>query len=77
MNYRILTLCITVFATSLAGCSSSSNDSAGALTPTVDFTAFVKAELANNSERRLPTDVNAINFSFNDGSNPNAYDELF
>ena len=43
----------------------------------VDFTAFVIAEINNTSEGRNAVAINEIDFSFNDQSNEQAFAELF
>lgn len=81
MNHRITILCIVVSITMLSGCfdgsGSGSRNSSGERSATVDFTAFVKNELAKTSDQRQATVVSQLNFSFNDRNNRNAYDDLF
>lgn len=61
----------------LGGCSDSSNNRVDRPDPSVDFTTFVKAEIANTSDIRAAVEINATDFSFNDKDNPQAYDDLF
>ncbi len=71
---------MTVLAVSgliLAGCSDSSNNRVERPDPSVDFTTFVKAEIANTSDTRAAVEINNTDFSFNDENNPQAYDDLF
>ncbi len=68
---------MTVLAVSglaLTGCFDGSNDRPD---PSVDFTTFVKAEIANTSDIRAAVEINDTDFSFNDENNPQAYDDLF
>lgn len=68
---------MTVLAVSglaLTGCFDGSNDRPD---PSVDFTTFVKAEIANTSDTRAAVEINDTDFSFNDENNPQAYDDLF
>jgi len=61
----------------LGGCSDSSNNRVERPDPSVDFTTFVKAEIANTSDTRAAVEINDTDFSFNDENNPQAYDDLF
>ncbi|MEO9523274.1 MULTISPECIES: hypothetical protein [Marinobacter] len=71
---------MTVLAVSgliLVGCSDSSNNRVERPDPSVDFTTFVNAEIANTSDTRAAVEINDTDFSFNDENNPQAYDDLF
>lgn len=55
----------------------SNNDDNTDMSSTVDFTAFVIAEVENTSEGRDAVSINDIDFSFNDQENEQAFTELF
>lgn len=74
---------ITILSASMlvAACGDS-----GSLTPAppppppptaLDFTTFVKAEIANTGDDREPVEINDLEFDFADLENPAAYDDLF
>lgn len=71
-----LPLTITVLMT---GCfNGSSNRSADSgPDPSVEFSTFVKNEISNADDTREPANINALEFSFNDQNNEQAFDELF
>ncbi|MDX1457839.1 MAG: hypothetical protein R3276_09630 [Marinobacter sp.] len=77
MGKRYLLIGLIAATTWLSGCSDSDGLNPQDVGPTVDFTAFVKQELANTSDRRPATNVNRLTFSFNDKNNEQAYDDLF
>lgn len=77
MTYRYLLLSMVAATTVLAGCSDSDGRNRETISASVDFTAFVKQELANTSDHRQAREVNTLTFSFNDRSNEQAYDDLF
>ncbi|KAA1174509.1 hypothetical protein FWJ25_08655 [Marinobacter salinexigens] len=60
----------------LAGCSNNSGSNSARPDPTVDFTAFVKAQVAATDALKKPVPVNPVDFSFNDNDNPQAYNDL-
>ncbi|RBP32374.1 hypothetical protein DET50_104143 [Marinobacter pelagius] len=59
----------------LSGCFGGSSN--GRPNPSVDFTTFVKAQIAATGKVKAPVAVNPVDFSFNDQNNPQAYDDLF
>ncbi|PTB91443.1 hypothetical protein C9974_15630 [Marinobacter sp. B9-2] len=63
-------------ALAIAGCFDGSNSRAEAPAPTVDFTEFVKTQFARTSDDAEPANVNGVDLSFNDQTNPQAYDGL-
>ncbi|MHA7926150.1 MAG: hypothetical protein ACX936_13175 [Marinobacter sp.] len=67
---------ICAMALFMAGCFDGSNSRAEAPAPTVDFTAFVKTQFARTSNDAEPANVNEVDLSFNDQTNPQAYDDL-
>jgi len=76
---RFLKVAIPLMATGLmAGCfdgsSSSGNDRPD---PTVEFSTFVTNEIQNTDDTREPANINELEFSFNDQTNEQAFDELF
>ncbi|SNC60880.1 hypothetical protein SAMN04487881_0345 [Marinobacter sp. es.048] len=60
----------------LTGCFDGSSRRSEAPAPTVDFTAYVKAQFARTSDTAEPANVNGVDLSFNDQNNPQAYDDL-
>ena len=67
---------IGAMALAIAGCFDGSNSRAEAPAPTVDFTEFVKTQFARTSDDAEPANVNGVDLSFNDQTNPQAYDDL-
>ena len=67
---------ICAMALVMTGCFEGSNSRAEAPAPTVDFTEFVKTQFARTSDDAEPANVNGIDLSFNDQTNPQAYDDL-
>ncbi len=65
----------------LAGCFDGSSSSGGGggdrPGPAVDFSTFVKAEIANTDDTREAVQINDKEFSFNDQNNEQAFDDLF
>ena len=65
----------------LAGCFDGSSSSGGGggdrPDPAVDFSTFVKAEIANTDDTREAVQINDKEFSFNDQNNEQAFDDLF
>lgn len=79
MNKLFITMSAAML---LAACSDSAPLVAEAPTPTpppaaLDYTTFVKAQIADTSDTREPVEINDLEFSFGDLDNPNAYDDLF
>ncbi|WP_372986891.1 hypothetical protein [Marinobacter sp.] len=64
-----------LLAAALSGCFGGSSN--GRPNPSVDFTTFVKAQIASTGKVTATVAVNPIDFSFNDKNNPQAYDDLF
>ena len=70
------------FSLALMGCADNGSsmqmgDNDNNADSSVDFTAFVIAEINNTSEGRNAVAINEIDFSFNDQSNEHAFAELF
>lgn len=65
----------------LAGCFDGSSSSGGGggdrPDPAVDFSTFVKSEIANTDDTREAVQINDKEFSFNDQNNEQAFDDLF
>lgn len=62
----------------LTGCfNGSSNGGDTRPDPAVDFTTFVKAQIENTDDTREPVSINDQEFSFNDQTNEQAFDDLF
>lgn len=86
MNKRTLAVAALMLATTVAiqGCDSSYNDAPPAEPPTapppppppVAFSQFVKDQFANTADDTDPVDVDAMEFSFTDQDNPDAFDDL-
>ncbi len=79
MNLFLKTSCLAVVATMLGGCFDGSSSSGGGdrPDPAVDFSTFVKAEIANTDDTREAVQINDKEFSFNDQNNEQAFDDLF
>lgn len=43
----------------------------------LDYTTFVKSQIADTSDTREPVEINDLEFDFGDLENPAAYDDLF
>lgn len=68
-----------LMALALGGCfdgSDSSNDQPQQPAMSIDFGTFVKGEFDNPDPNREATDINGIEFSFNDQNDPKAFDDL-
>ncbi|MAB54217.1 MULTISPECIES: hypothetical protein [unclassified Marinobacter] len=63
----------------LTGCFNGSSGGGGGdrPDPAVDFSTFVKAEIANTDDTREAVQINDKEFSFNDQNNEQAFDDLF
>jgi len=66
---------VGLLAAVLSACSGGSSN--GRPDPSVDFTTFVKAQIAATGTVKAPVAINPVDFSFNDQNNPQAYDDLF
>ena len=62
----------------LTGCFNGSSGGGGGdrPDPAVDFSTFVKAEIANTDDTREAVQINDKEFSFNDQNNEQAFDDL-
>ncbi|MGH8193821.1 MAG: hypothetical protein ACREQ8_05370 [Woeseiaceae bacterium] len=82
MNIRTLAVAALLLATTVAiqGCGGSYNDPAPSEPPPppppVAFSQFVKDQFANTADDTDPVDVDAMEFSFTDQDNPDAFDDL-
>ncbi|TGN39337.1 hypothetical protein [Marinobacter confluentis] len=77
---RFLKVAIPLMVTGLmTGCfdSSSSSSSNDRPDPTVEFSTFVTNEIQNTDDTREPVNINELEFSFNEQTNEQAFDELF
>jgi len=61
----------------LTGCFNGSSGGGDRPDPAVDFSTFVKAEIANTDDTREAVQINDKEFSFNDQNNEQAFDDLF
>lgn len=78
MGLFLKTSCLFIVATALAGCfNGSSNGTQERPDPSVDFTTFVKTQIDNSDDTREAVQINNKDFSFNDQTNEQAFDELF
>lgn len=70
---------VTAALVALAGCSDSDSLTPPAPPPptALDFTTFVKSEIANSADDREPVAINDLQFDFADLDDPTAYDDLF
>lgn len=75
MKTTIHVLASTLAVLALAGCSDNSRAPREALP--VDFTSFVKTEVQKQAVDLQPVNINPLEFTFNDQSNEQAFDELF
>ncbi len=66
---------VGLLAATLSGCFGGSSN--GRPNPSVDFTTFVKAQIAATGTVKAPVAINPVDFRFNDQNNPQAYDDLF
>lgn len=71
---KITALCAATLL--LGGCFNGSNNNGSQPDLAVDFTAFVKAQFVRTSDTAAPASVNNVDLSFNDQSNPQAFDDL-
>ena len=73
MRY-LLAITVSVSALVLSGCFGSDNDRPRQQAPVaINYTAFVKAQLATTGDTREPVAINDIRFIFRDQTNPDAY----
>lgn len=79
MGLFLRTACLVALTAALSGCFNGSSGSGGASRPdpSVDFTAFVKAQIENTDNTRAAVRINQQEFSFNDQNNEQAFDDLF
>ncbi|WP_242634482.1 hypothetical protein [Marinobacter salicampi] len=78
MNVLLKTSCLVAMTATIVACSdSSSSNRAAGPDPTVDFTSFVKTQIADTGDTREAVLVNKQEFSFNDQNNEQAFDDLF
>ncbi|MGJ3257773.1 MAG: hypothetical protein ACFE0K_15775 [Alcanivorax sp.] len=77
MRYLLATI-ISLSALVLSGCFGSDNDRPPRQQAPVaiNYTAFVKAQLATNGDTRDPVPINDTRFIFRDLNNPDAYDDV-
>jgi hypothetical protein len=76
MRY-LLAIIISLSALVLSGCFGSDNDRPRQQAPVaINYTAFVKAQLATSGDTRDPVPINDTRFIFRDLNNPNAYDDV-
>ncbi|WP_336367654.1 hypothetical protein [Marinobacter sp. C2H3] len=64
-----------VTAALLSGCFGGSGNG-DALATSKDFTTFVKQEINNTRDDRESVNINRLDFSFNDQTNPQAFDDV-
>lgn len=69
---------LVALATMLSGCfNGSSRSNNNQANPSVEFSTFVIAEIANTSDTREAVSINDTDFSFNDQNNEQAFDVVF
>ncbi|MEX0604002.1 MAG: hypothetical protein WD623_10645 [Marinobacter sp.] len=71
---------VALLGLSLAGCfngNGSSRNDGPDVAQSQDFTQFVKDEINNTNDTREAVNINDLEFSFNDQTNEQAFDELF
>lgn len=76
MSVFIRITTVGAIALFMTGCFDGSSSRSEPPAPTVDFTAFVKTQFARTSDTAEPANVNGVDLSFNDQTNPQAYDDL-
>ncbi|MEX0622932.1 MAG: hypothetical protein WD071_08215 [Pseudohongiella sp.] len=74
MNRLVSGTAVLALSLGLIACTDNGSSD---MSSTVDFTAFVIAEVGNTSEGRDAVSINDIDFSFNDQENEQAFAELF
>ncbi len=77
MSAYLRMIILAVAGLVLVGCSDGSSNRLQRPDPSLDFTTFVKTEIANTSDVRESVEINSTDFSFNDQNNPQAFDDLF
>lgn len=79
MNLFLKTSCLVVVTAALTGCfnGSSNRSSDNGPEATVEFTTFVKTQIENTDDTREAVQINDQEFSFNDQTNEQAFDDLF
>lgn len=78
MNRLLNLAALAALTTLLAGCfDGSSNGGNDRPDPALDFSTFVKTEIGNPDTTREPVNINDLEFSFNDQTNEQAFDDLF
>ncbi len=76
MRY-LLAITVSVSALVLSGCFGSDNDRPRQQAPVaINYTAFVKAQLATSGDTRDPVAINDTRFIFRDQDNPDAYNSV-
>ncbi len=72
------TLAILMSALVLTACGGDSDNDIPPpqANPAVNYTAFVKVQLANTDDQREATSINNIRFIYRDMDNPQAYDNV-
>jgi hypothetical protein len=76
MRY-LLAITISVSALLLSVCFGSDNDRPRQQAPVaINYTAFVKAQLATTGDTRDPVAINDTRFIFRDQDNPDAYNNV-
>lgn len=75
---RFATLIIvSLSALALSACGGDDNNRRPAqIQPAINYTAFVKVQLANTSDQRDPIEINGLRLIDRDRENPNAYDNV-
>ncbi|WP_148861199.1 hypothetical protein [Marinobacter fonticola] len=78
MKRLIALMCVVFIGGTLAGCSDSDSSRSDdpEMNAQVDFTQFVKDEIANTKDDRDAVDINDIEFTFNDQANEEAFDDV-
>ena len=73
----LLAITVSVSALLLSGCFGSDNDRPRQQAPVaINYTAFVKAQLATTGDTRDPVAINDTRFIFRDQDNPDAYNNV-
>jgi len=74
---HLLAITVSLGALVLSGCFGGDNDRPRPQAPAaINYTAFVKTQLATTRDTRDPIAINDTRFIFRDLNNPDAYDDV-
>ncbi|MCK0154755.1 hypothetical protein MWU49_13630 [Alcanivorax sp. S6407] len=74
---RFITLsAISISVLALSACGGDNDRRPVQIQPAIDYTAFVKVQLANTRDDREPVNINRLRLIDRDSNNPEAYDSV-